>query len=153
MRPRLGTLAPPQRTAFVPKSWTTRESLCHCPGCPLPIPRSSVSLPVAAAKRSNSFLKNPFWYPLDEGLVAKQSPQGLDLLSRPVREISQSTLEGLFAFPPTFAEEDGGRGVTIGDAFDVHGSFYSHQNSTSMDAESVEIERSSLSEMATLILT
>ena len=62
----------------------------------------------------------------DEGLVPKQSPRGLDLLRRPVREIRQSTLQGLFAFPPTFTEEDGERGVTIGDGFDVHGSHYAH---------------------------
>ena len=63
----------------------------------------------------------------DEGRVAKQSPQGLDLLNRPAREISQSTLEDLFVFAPTCVEEDGGQRVTIGDGFDVQRSYYAYE--------------------------
>jgi hypothetical protein len=29
------------------------------------------------------------------------------------------------ALPPAFAEEEGGRGVAVGNGFDVHGSYYS----------------------------
>jgi hypothetical protein len=36
---------------------------------------------------------------------------------------------GFLALTPAFAEQDGGRGVAVGDGFDVHGSYYQHLNS------------------------
>src|SRR5450759_4144984 len=58
----------------------------------------------------------------DQGLVLQQAAEGFYLLFGPVGEVGQGALEGLRAFAPTFAEEDGGRGVAIGDGLDVHGS-------------------------------
>src|ERR1035437_8278193 len=48
--------------------------------------------------------------------------EGINLLFGPVGEVGQGALEGLRAFAPTLAEEDGGRGAAIGDGLDVHGS-------------------------------
>src|ERR1035437_9202297 len=45
-----------------------------------------------------------------------------DYLEVPRPDPGQGALEGLRAFAPTLAEEDGGRGVAIGDGLDVHGS-------------------------------
>ncbi len=41
-------------------------------------------------------------------------------------EVGQGALAGFVAFPPALAEEDGGRGVAVGDGLDVHGSYYEH---------------------------
>jgi len=57
----------------------------------------------------------------DEGLVVQQAAQGFDLVHGPVGEVGEGALAGLGAFAPAFAEEDGGRGVAVGDGFDVHG--------------------------------
>jgi hypothetical protein len=64
----------------------------------------------------------------DQGFVAQQSPQGFDLLRRPMGKIGQGPLDGLLAFAPTLAQEDGGRGVAIGDSFDIHGTDYAHSS-------------------------
>jgi hypothetical protein len=58
----------------------------------------------------------------DQGFVLQQAAEGFDFLLGPMGEVGQGALEGLRAFAPAFAEEDGGRGVAIGDGFDVHGS-------------------------------
>jgi hypothetical protein len=62
----------------------------------------------------------------DQGFVAQQSAQGFDLLRRPMGEIGQGALNGFLALAPTLAQEDGGRGVAIGDSFDVHGTDYAY---------------------------
>src|SRR3984893_391268 len=62
----------------------------------------------------------------DEGFVAQQSAEGLDFFLGPIGEVGQGALAGFVAFPPALAEEDGGRGVAVGDGFDVHGIYYAH---------------------------
>ena len=57
----------------------------------------------------------------DEGLVLQEAAEGFDFLFGPMGEVGQGAFEGLRAFAPTFAEEDGGRGVAIGHGLDVHG--------------------------------
>src|ERR1700722_9926987 len=60
----------------------------------------------------------------DEGFVAQQAAEGLDFFLGPIGEVGQGALAGFVAFAPALAEEDGGRGVAVGDGFDVHGSYY-----------------------------
>src|SRR5260370_1319927 len=62
----------------------------------------------------------------DEGFVAQQAAEGLDFFLGPMGEAGQGALAGFVAFPPPLAEEDGGRGVAVGDGLDVHGSYYAH---------------------------
>jgi hypothetical protein len=57
----------------------------------------------------------------------QQAAEGINLLFGPVGEVGQGALEGLRAFAPTLAEEDGGRGAAIGDGLDVHGSIIRQQ--------------------------
>src|SRR5437588_8199882 len=64
----------------------------------------------------------------DQGLVVQQATEGLDFLWGPIGEVGQSALKGFVAFAPALAEEDGGRGVAVGDGLDVHGSYYAHIN-------------------------
>ena len=56
-----------------------------------------------------------------EGFVLQQAAEGINFLLGPVGEVGQGALEGFRAFAPTFAEEDCGRGVAVGDGLDVHG--------------------------------
>jgi hypothetical protein len=56
----------------------------------------------------------------------QEAAEGLDLVLGPMREIGERTLVGLFALAPAFAEEDGGRGVAVGDDLDVHGIYYAY---------------------------
>src|SRR5215469_2970472 len=56
----------------------------------------------------------------DQGLVAQQATEGLDFLRGPGGKVGQGALTGFVAFAPAFAEEDGGRGVAVGDDGDVH---------------------------------
>src|SRR5450755_3960495 len=62
----------------------------------------------------------------DEGFVAQQAAESLDFFLGPIGEVGQGALAGFVAFAPALAEEDGGRGVAVGDGFDVHGSYYAH---------------------------
>src|SRR5260370_15257732 len=62
----------------------------------------------------------------DEGFVAQQAAEGLDCFLGPIGEVGQGALAGFVAFAPALTEEDGGRGVAVGDGFDVHGSYYAH---------------------------
>jgi hypothetical protein len=64
-----------------------------------------------------------------EGLLAghqifafQKAAQEVDLGGGPGGEIREGTLVDLGAAPDGFAEEDGRRGVAIGDGLDVHGS-------------------------------
>ena len=57
----------------------------------------------------------------DEGLVAEELAEGVDLGGRPGGEVGEGALADLGALAPAFAEEDGGRGVAIGDGLHVHG--------------------------------
>ena len=58
----------------------------------------------------------------DQGFVLQEAAEGIDFWLGPVGEVGQSALAGFRAFAPTFAEEDRGRGVAVGDGLDVHGS-------------------------------
>src|SRR5260370_34135791 len=62
----------------------------------------------------------------DEGFVAQQAAEGLDFLLGPIGEVGQGALAGFVGFGSALAEADGGRGVAVGDGFDVHGSYYAH---------------------------
>ena len=73
-----------------------------------------------------SFLRSQQIMGRDEGFVAQQAAEGLDFFLGPIGEVGQSALAGFVAFAPAFAEEDGGRGVAVGDGLDVHGSYYAH---------------------------
>src|SRR6516164_6544112 len=56
----------------------------------------------------------------DQGFVAQQATEGFDFLRGPGGKVGQGALAGFVAFAPAFAEEDGGRGVAVGDNGDVH---------------------------------
>ena len=64
----------------------------------------------------------------DEGLAAEGAAQGFDLWFWPIGEIGQGALQGFLSLTPAFAEEDSRSGVTVGDGFDVHGSYYNSTN-------------------------
>ena len=65
----------------------------------------------------------------NQRLIAKQPAQGFNLSAGPVGEVGQGAFAGFLAFAPAFAQQDGGRGIAIGDGFDVHGSYYSYISS------------------------
>jgi hypothetical protein len=60
--------------------------------------------------------------PSDQIFASQEAAQEVDLGVGPSGEIREGTLVDLGADPDRFAEEDGGRGVAIGDGLDVHGS-------------------------------
>ena len=66
----------------------------------------------------------------DQGLVAEQAAEGFDFFLGPMGEVGQGALAGFVAIAPAFAEEDGGRGVTVGDDGDVHALTKSHYTFT-----------------------
>ena len=59
-------------------------------------------------------------------LSSRSTRRKASILGRPVGEVGQGALHGFLALAPTFAEEDGGAGVAVGDGFDVHGGNKSH---------------------------
>src|SRR6516162_9862771 len=63
----------------------------------------------------------------DQGFVAQQAAEALDFLWRPGGKVGQGALTGFVALAPAFAEEDGGRGVAVGDDGDVHANVISQQ--------------------------
>ena len=63
----------------------------------------------------------------DQGFVAQQATEALDFLWRPGGKVGQGALAGFVALAPAFAEEDGGRGVAVGDDGDVHANVISQQ--------------------------
>jgi len=56
----------------------------------------------------------------------QQAAEGVDFFLRPIGEVGQGALAGFVAFAPALAEEDGGRGIAVGDGLDVHGSYYAY---------------------------
>src|SRR5208282_4529906 len=64
----------------------------------------------------------------DQGLAAQGAAQGFDPWLWPIGEIGQGALQGFLSLPPAFTEEDSRSGVTVGDGFDVHGSYYNNNN-------------------------
>ena len=63
----------------------------------------------------------------DQGFVAQQAAEGLDFLRRPGGKVGQGALTGFVALAPALAEEDGGRGVAVGDDGDIHANVISQQ--------------------------
>src|ERR1700736_2305369 len=57
----------------------------------------------------------------DQRFIAQQAAQGFYFFLGPVGEVGQGALVGFVALAPALAEEDGGRGIAVGDGFDVHG--------------------------------
>ena len=57
----------------------------------------------------------------DQGVALEQSAQGFDFGTGPVGEVGEGTFADALAFAPAFAEQDGGRGVPVGDDFHIHG--------------------------------
>jgi hypothetical protein len=57
----------------------------------------------------------------DEGLALEDAAEGEDLGGGPIREVGESALDDLAVAAGALAEEDGGRGVAVGDGFHVHG--------------------------------
>src|SRR6266567_6097890 len=57
----------------------------------------------------------------NQGLIAQQAAEGVDFLLGPIGEVGQGTFVDFVALAVALAEEDGGRGVAIGDGLDVHG--------------------------------
>jgi hypothetical protein len=57
----------------------------------------------------------------DEGLALEDAAEGEDLGGGPIREVGESALDDLAVKAGALAEEDGGRGVAVGDGFHVHG--------------------------------
>jgi hypothetical protein len=60
----------------------------------------------------------------DEFLVSLEATQGFDLLRRPVRKVGQGAVARLATLAPALAKEEGGRGVAVGDGFNVNGPYY-----------------------------
>ena len=56
----------------------------------------------------------------NQRLIAQHAAQGFDLVLGPIGEVGQGALAGFLALAPAFAQEDGGRGVAVGDDVDVH---------------------------------
>ena len=63
----------------------------------------------------------------DQGFVAQQATEALDFLWRPGGKVGQGALAGFVALAPALAEEDGGRGVAVGDDGDIHANVISQQ--------------------------
>jgi hypothetical protein len=68
----------------------------------------------------NGFLRGEQIVCGDQGLVAQQATKGFDFFWGPIGEIGQRALTGFLTLAPAFAEEDGGRGVAVGDDGDIH---------------------------------
>ena len=67
-----------------------------------------------------SFLRAEQILRRDQRLIAQEAAESFDFLFGPMGEISQGALVGFAAFPVAFAEEDGGRGVAVGDGCYIH---------------------------------
>jgi hypothetical protein len=59
-------------------------------------------------------------------VAAEGAMEGLDAGGVPVGEIGEGAFLDLAVLTKRLAEEDGGRGVTVGDGLDVHGYIISH---------------------------
>jgi hypothetical protein len=57
----------------------------------------------------------------DQGLAFEDAAEGLDFGWRPGGEVGQSALDDAGAEAGGLAEEDGGRGIAVGDGLDIHG--------------------------------
>ena len=59
----------------------------------------------------------------EQGFVLEESAERVDLGFWPVGEVGDGALADALAFAPAFAQQDGGRGVAVGDDFHVHGNY------------------------------
>lgn len=66
----------------------------------------------------------------DEGLALEEAAEGLDLVLRPVGQVGEGLLDDAAVLALALAEEDGGRGVAVGDGLDVHGNHYTSDVNT-----------------------
>jgi hypothetical protein len=57
----------------------------------------------------------------DEGFIVQEATESLHFLGRPGGEVGEGAFADFGAFADGLAEEDGGRGVAVGDGLDVHG--------------------------------
>jgi len=57
----------------------------------------------------------------DERLAFEDTAEGVDLGDGPRREVGEGAFDDLCAMAEALAEEDGGRGVAVGDRLDIHG--------------------------------
>ena len=57
----------------------------------------------------------------DERFAFEDTAEGVDLSGGPRREVGEGAFDDLCALAEALAEEDGGRGVAVGDGLDVHG--------------------------------
>jgi hypothetical protein len=68
----------------------------------------------------------------DEGLAFEEAAEGVDLGGGPSGKIGEGSFNDTAIKTRGFAEEDGGRGVAVGDGLDVHGYiikyFYNYNN-------------------------
>jgi hypothetical protein len=62
----------------------------------------------------------------DEGLAFEDATEGVNLGSRPSGEIGEGALDDFASGAGGLAEEDGGRGIAIGDGLHIHGAMISH---------------------------
>ena len=62
----------------------------------------------------------------DEGIAFENPTKGIDLSRRPGGKIGQGSFDDFAIHPGRLAEEDSGRGVTIGHGFHVHGQALSY---------------------------
>ena len=57
----------------------------------------------------------------DGGAAFEQDSQSFDHDGRPLRQVGEGTFTDVAGLAIGFAQQDGGRGVSVGDGFDVHG--------------------------------
>jgi hypothetical protein len=57
----------------------------------------------------------------DQLLALEETAEGVDLSGGPGGEVGEGSFENFGTLSDGFAEEDGGRGVAIGDGLYVHG--------------------------------
>jgi hypothetical protein len=57
---------------------------------------------------------------VEENITAEHTPESSDFIRGERREVGDGSGFNLSVFPIAFAEEDSGRGVTVGDGRDIH---------------------------------
>ena len=60
---------------------------------------------------------------LSRGSSLRSLAERVDLGFWPVGEVGDGALADALAFAPAFTQQDGGRGVAVGDDFHVHGNY------------------------------
>jgi hypothetical protein len=57
----------------------------------------------------------------EEGFTPEEASEEIDLGGGPMGEVGEGAFDDAIALAGARAEEDGGRGVAVGDGLDVHG--------------------------------